>query len=344
MAKYKKVAVGGSFDAFHKGHELLLNKAFSIAKKVLIGITSDEIASKKPHKVEPLEYRVSQVEEWIKRNYPDVEYEIYVINDRFGPAANLKDLEAIVVSPETYYVALRLNEHRVTHGLKKLDIIMIGYVLAQDLFPISSTRIRQGEIDREGKRLTPLRIGIGSSNKAKVKPVVSFLRTLFSNIDLEIEAVKVNSEVPEQPFNDETYLGAYNRAKKALEEVNGDYGVGIESGIFEHNIGNKKRYLVYQVACVYDKYGNASFGISKGFELSDWMLERIKSGETLGDIAREISGRADINENEGIVGFLSKNIITRYDLSYDAVKSAFVPRLSPEYYGYKFVSSILPEI
>lgn len=344
MAKYAKVAVGGSFDAFHRGHEFLLNKAFSIAKKVLIGITSDEMASKKPHKVEPLEYRILQVEEWIKKNYPDVEYEIHVINDRFGPAANLKDLEAIVVSPETYHIALRLNEHRAALGLKRLDIVMIGYVLAQDLFPISSTRIRQGEIDREGRRLTSLKIGIGSSNKAKVKPVVSFLRTLFSNVNLEIEAIKVDSEVSEQPFNDETYLGAYNRAKKALEEINGDYGIGIESGIFEHKINGKGRYLVYQVACVFDKYGNASFGISKGFELSEWMLERIKSGETLGDIAREISGRRDINENEGIVGFLSKNIVTRYDLSYDAVKSAFVPRLSPEYYGYNFVSSVLRDI
>jgi len=343
MAKYNKVAVGGSFDAFHRGHELLLNKAFSIAKKVLIGITSDEMASKKPHKVEPLQYRISQVEQWIKRNYPEVEYEVHVINDRFGPAAYIKDLDAIVVSPETYEVAIRLNKHRIKNGLKELDIIMIGYVLAQDLFPISSTRIRWGEIDREGRRLVPLRIGIGTSNKAKVKPVVSFLRTIFSDVKLEIESFKVDSGVPEQPFNNGTYLGAYNRAKKALEEIDGDYGVGIESGIFEHRVESRKIYVVYQVACVYDKYGNTSFGISKGFELSEWMLERIRTGETLGDIAREISGRTDINENEGIVGFLSKNIITRYDLSYDAIKSAFVPRLSPEYYRYKFVHSTISD-
>ncbi|MCD6503351.1 MAG: inosine/xanthosine triphosphatase [Euryarchaeota archaeon] len=335
MKTYEKVAVGGTFDNFHKGHEVLLNEAFKIGRNIIIGITSDEMASKKGHDIEPLSVRRKYVEKWIREHYPNRHYEIFVINDRYGPAIHMEDLEAIIVSPETYLVAVKLNEYRMSMNLKPLDIIKIPYVLAEDLFPISSSRIRSGEIDRNGKRLKPLKVAVGSTNKSKVKPVISFLRALFANVLLEIFPVKVDSGVPEQPIGDETYKGAYNRAKRALELVGADYGIGIESGIFSHEFGGKCS-IVYQVACVYDRFGNYSFGTSKGFMLSEWMMKEILKGKTLGDVAREISGKHDINENEGIVGFLSKNIVTRFDLSYDAVKAAFIPRMSPEYYEYNF--------
>jgi pantetheine-phosphate adenylyltransferase len=45
--KYNKVAVGGTFDKFHEGHRLLVEKAFQIGDKVLIGVTSDEFGGMK---------------------------------------------------------------------------------------------------------------------------------------------------------------------------------------------------------------------------------------------------------------------------------------------------------
>ncbi|MEM2081946.1 MAG: adenylyltransferase/cytidyltransferase family protein, partial [Candidatus Bathyarchaeia archaeon] len=38
MKRFRKVAVGGTFDELHKGHKALLMKAFEIGTRVLIGL------------------------------------------------------------------------------------------------------------------------------------------------------------------------------------------------------------------------------------------------------------------------------------------------------------------
>jgi pantetheine-phosphate adenylyltransferase len=63
------------------------------------------------------------------------------------------ELEAIVVSPETRQRAEELNKLRTSKGLAALHIIEIPFVLAEDGTPISSIRIRYGEIDVHGKLL-----------------------------------------------------------------------------------------------------------------------------------------------------------------------------------------------
>ena len=42
--------MGGTFDFIHKGHMTLLSEAFTIADKVIIGLTSDEMALRKGKK------------------------------------------------------------------------------------------------------------------------------------------------------------------------------------------------------------------------------------------------------------------------------------------------------
>ena len=50
MSEFTLVAMGGTFDIIHKGHLTLLSKAFSISSKVIIGLTSDELAEKRGKK------------------------------------------------------------------------------------------------------------------------------------------------------------------------------------------------------------------------------------------------------------------------------------------------------
>ncbi len=149
--KFNTVACGGTFDHFHKGHRSLLKLAFSLGKKVVVGITSD-IYVQNSKSIEPFEKRKQSVLEFVKKEGVEDKVEITKINDLFGPILS-KDLQvdAIVVSEDTIKNAEIINEEREKIGLPSLKIIVQALIKGEDENIISSSRIRQGEIDRNGR-------------------------------------------------------------------------------------------------------------------------------------------------------------------------------------------------
>ncbi|RLF22763.1 MAG: phosphopantetheine adenylyltransferase, partial [Thermoprotei archaeon] len=92
---------------------------------------------------------------WIEEEKSeDVHYDITRIDDVYGTSISEEELEAIVVSEETLYRALEINRIRVEKGLRPLVIVVVPMVLAYDGKPISSSRIRRGEINEEGEPIT----------------------------------------------------------------------------------------------------------------------------------------------------------------------------------------------
>jgi len=72
MPKFQLVALGGTFDILHKGHLALLRTAFSISSKVIIGLTSDEFATKKgKNLLHNYSQRFQSLELIIKNNFPN---------------------------------------------------------------------------------------------------------------------------------------------------------------------------------------------------------------------------------------------------------------------------------
>jgi pantetheine-phosphate adenylyltransferase len=154
--KFRTVGVGGTFDELHKGHRALLIKAFEIGKRVMIGVSSDRFVIRmgKPHLTASYEERTRD----LRRSLNDLgvlpRAEIIPIDDAYGGVLlSKKPIEALVVSKETQPVALKINEKRKELGIEPLEIVVINMVPSENHQAISTTRIRAGEIDREGHLL-----------------------------------------------------------------------------------------------------------------------------------------------------------------------------------------------
>jgi len=152
MKKFRKIAVGGTFDELHKGHRVLLVKAFEIGECVLIGLCSDDFVRKlgKPHNTASYVERLAEVKSFLANLGVSERAEIIPLNNPYGPTVTDKCIQAVVVSEETRTTANKINEQRKINGLEPLRIITINMVPSEDCSPISTTRIRKGEIDREG--------------------------------------------------------------------------------------------------------------------------------------------------------------------------------------------------
>jgi pantetheine-phosphate adenylyltransferase len=153
--KFNVVGLGGTFDELHKGHRALLLKAFAVGTHVQIGLCTDEFAQKlrKNHEIASYEERLRELKDFLQNMSFSDRAEIIPIADSYGTAVTDRNLEAIVVSRETEPVAHKINEKRIEKELSPLKIIVIDMVPAENHVSISSTRIRHGEIDREGRLL-----------------------------------------------------------------------------------------------------------------------------------------------------------------------------------------------
>ncbi|MCV0365996.1 MAG: pantetheine-phosphate adenylyltransferase [Nitrosopumilus sp.] len=155
MSKYSLVAMGGTFDIIHKGHLTLLSNAVDISDKVIIGLTSDELAEKKKKiLINKYEKRLENLTTLLLKKYPRSSFQISKLNNDFGPAVLEKEVEALVVSDETSNQGNVLNKLREDMKLPPVQIITVPMFLAKDGKRISTTRIKNSEIDVEGNLLS----------------------------------------------------------------------------------------------------------------------------------------------------------------------------------------------
>jgi inosine/xanthosine triphosphatase len=175
-----------------------------------------------------------------------------------------------------------------------------------------------------------LAVALGSKNPAKVEGVKRAFSRYYS--DVELRLVDSSSIAKAQPRGlEEMTSGATARARYALSKAGGDFGVGVEAGIF--TIGTI--YFDNQVAAIVDESGKVSLGHSAGYMLPRHDMEKLfRDGRELERWAEELSGVKEVGDKGGVIQHLTKGRMTRTDLTEQCVLTALIPWLHRDVYGF----------
>ncbi len=123
-----------------------------------------------------------------------------------------------------------------------------------------------------------MKIEIATNSVDKINGIkVAFSRYFhIEETEMEVLHRSVESRVPEQPFDEETYLGAKNRVDALIGSNDASFYVSCEAGI-ESFLG---KYFNVQVVCIFDKKSkNYVFGKSAGWQIPSKDIEVIKESD-----------------------------------------------------------------
>ena len=168
-----------------------------------------------------------------------------------------------------------------------------------------------------------MKILIATKNQGKIEGAKKALLNYFE--DIEIEGIPVESNVSEQPVNDEIYIGAKNRVKNLKiyakeNNIKADLFLSIESGI-NNCLG---RWMITNIAVIEDNDNFESYGASPSFPVPDILVEDIINTD-LSQVMNLIFEKDDERHNRGGgIQLLTHNKISRIDLT----ESAFIMALT----------------
>ena len=311
-------AVAGTFNILHEGHKALLDRAFSIGDKVFIGITSDRMASSSRGFLNSFYIREKAIRDYAESKKK--EFRIFPIDDIYGPDEMMDHVDVLVVSDETLENGKKVVQRSSERG-RDLKLSVVSLVKKSDGTKLSSTDIVNGVCSRNGDS-DAIDIAVGSLNPVKIEAVRSVMERIYGQV--RIFAYDVPSEVPEQPFGEQTPRGAKNRAKNA---INGHtLSVGIEAGVFEM-LGS---LYDIQYCAVLDREGNYTIGTGSGFRYPDKVIELVRGGMTVGDAMKKVYSGDNPGKSQGAIGILSKGLLDRKSLTEQSVLAAMLPRIWDE--------------
>ena len=311
-------AVAGTFNILHEGHRALIDRAFSIGDEVYIGITSDAMASVSRRMLNSYYIREKAVKDYaLTKNKA---FRIFSIDDIYGPDEMMDHVDVLVVSEET----LKNGEEVVRRAKERgrdMGLSVVGLVKKKDGSKLSSTDIVNGICSRNGDT-EAIDIAVGSLNPVKIEAVRSVMERIYGQV--RIFAYDAPSEVPEQPFGEQTPQGAKNRAKNAIHGHT--LSVGIEAGVFEM----LDSLYDIQYCAVLDRDGRYTVGTGSGFRYPDRVIELVRGGMTVGDAMKKVYSGDNPGKSQGAIGILSKGLLDRKSLTEQSVLAAMIPRIWSE--------------
>lgn len=173
-----------------------------------------------------------------------------------------------------------------------------------------------------------MKVLIGTKNPGKIEGARQAFERYFT--DIEIEGISVESEVGNQPINEEIFKGAKNRVKNLKKyakenNISADFYIASEAGI-TNLLGD---WIDINAVVIEDSKGFQSVGTSQGFPIPEKYIEEIKETE-LGKVMDKIFKGNDLGKGKGGISFLTKDKITRIDLTRNAFIMALISHINGE--------------
>lgn len=170
-----------------------------------------------------------------------------------------------------------------------------------------------------------MRVTVGSTNPVKVAAVERALE----RFEPAVSDADVDSGVSEQPRSiAETVEGAENRARRALEAGDGEYGVGLEGGVAAVDSLPGLYLVMWAAVTDGERVGR---GAGPALELPERIASRLAEGAELGPVMDEYLGTTDVAKNEGAAGALTDGLTDRTAALETAVSCAFGPFVTAHY-------------
>ena len=113
---------------------------------------------------------------------------------------------------------------------------------------------------------------IGSASDRKIKIAEKVIRQFFANKDISIEGYGAKSQMPETPWDKQTFDGARNRAVDSKSNIkDGNYYIGLESGLIERYGHIYEEAWVVVITDEIKEYN----GYSSGLKVPDFILKKM---------------------------------------------------------------------
>lgn len=175
-----------------------------------------------------------------------------------------------------------------------------------------------------------MKVLIATKNQGKIEGAKRALENYFGNV--EIEGIPVQSDVSEQPVNDEIYRGAKNRVRNLKEyakknNIKADLYLSIESGI-NNLLG---RWMITNIAVIEDDNQFESYGTSPSFPVPDRLVQEVINTD-LSQVMNKIFEEDEQRHNKGGgIQLLTHDKISRIDLTQMAFVMALTKYINNEW-------------
>ena len=171
-----------------------------------------------------------------------------------------------------------------------------------------------------------MKVLIGTTNPGKIKGAQIALEKYFDHV--EIEGIKVSSDVNEQPVGLDTYRGALNRVNNLMQfaadnNMQADWFLAVESGLTSE-LGF---WAITNIAVIKNNQGETGVGSSASFPVPQKYVNAIKN-ETLGAVMDRLFNESDLRSSTGGIGLLTHEMVTRIDLTTQAFLMALTPLIN----------------